>query len=137
MLAPKRLKHRKQQKGRRINRTFESKGTKISFGSFALKATTAKWVTSNQLEACRRAIIRYLKKGGKLWIRIFPDKVITKKGQEVPMGGGKGSLDHYVFPVKPGRILFELEGITEADAREALRKAGDKLPLKTKFIKKQ
>ncbi len=137
MLAPKRLKHRKHQKGRRINRTFESKGTKISFGSFALKATTAKWVTSNQLEACRRAIIRYLKKGGKLWIRIFPDKVITKKGQEVPMGGGKGSLDHYVFPVKPGRILFELEGITEADAREALRKAGDKLPLKTKFIKKQ
>jgi large subunit ribosomal protein L16 len=137
MLAPKRLKHRKQQKGRRINRTFEGKGTKISFGSFGLKATTAKWVTSNQLEACRRAIIRYLKKGGKLWIRVFPDKVITKKGQEVPMGGGKGSLDHYVFPVKPGRMIFELEGISEADAREALRKAGDKLPLKTKFVKKQ
>ena len=137
MLAPKRLKHRKHQKGRRINRTFEAKGTKISFGSFGLKATTAKWVTSNQLEACRRAIIRYLKKGGKLWIRVFPDKVITKKGQEVPMGGGKGTLDHYVFPVKPGRMLFELEGISEADAREALRKAGDKLPLKTKFVKKQ
>jgi len=137
MLAPKRLKHRKHQKGRRINRLFESKGTKISFGSFGLKATTDKWITSNQIEACRRAIIRYLKKGGKLWIRVFPDKVRTKKGQEVPMGGGKGSLDHYVFPVRPGRILFELEGIPEADAREALRKAGDKLPLKTKFVKKQ
>jgi large subunit ribosomal protein L16 len=136
MLAPKKLKHRKFQKGRRTTRTFESRGTKINFGSFALKAMAAKWITSAQIEASRRAIIRYLRKGGKLWVRIFPDKVITKKGQEVPMGGGKGSPDHYVCPVKPGRVLFELEGITEADAREALRKAGDKLPIKTRFIKK-
>ncbi|MDD5098645.1 MAG: 50S ribosomal protein L16 [Candidatus Pacebacteria bacterium] len=136
MLAPKRLKHRKQQKGRSRLRMFESKGTKIAFGSFGLKATTARWVTSNQIEACRRAIIRFLRKGGKLWIRIFPDKVVTKKGQETPMGGGKGSVDHYVFSVKPGRILFELEGISEADAKEALRIAGNKLPVKTKFVKK-
>ncbi|MFA5013775.1 MAG: 50S ribosomal protein L16 [Candidatus Paceibacterota bacterium] len=137
MLAPKKLKHRKQQKGRGRNRLFEGRGTKINFGSFGLKATGAKWVTSAQIEACRRAIIRYLKKGGKLWVRIFPDKVITKKGQEVPMGGGKGSPDHYVCPVRPGRVLFELEGIPEKDAREAFRKAGSKLPLKTRFIKKQ
>ncbi|MDD4409642.1 MAG: 50S ribosomal protein L16 [Candidatus Pacebacteria bacterium] len=136
MLAPKKLKHRKQQKGRKINRLFESRGTKISFGSFALKAAGAKWITSTQIEACRRAIIRYLRKGGKLWIRVFPDKVITKKGQEVPMGGGKGSLDHYVCPVRPGRVLFEIEGIDEKSAQEALRIAGSKLPVKTKFVKK-
>ncbi len=137
MFVPKKVKHRKHQKGRRINRLVETRGTKVSFGSFGLKATTAKWVTSNQIEAARRMIIRYLKKGGKLWIRIFPDKVITRKGQEVPMGGGKGAPDHYVFPVKPGRMIFELEGIEEKDAKEAFRKAGDKLPLKTKFVKKQ
>lgn len=136
MLAPKKLKHRKHQKGRKSNRTFESRGTKISFGSYGLKATSAKWITSAQIEACRRAIIRYLRKGGKLWVRIFPDKVVTKKGQEVPMGGGKGSLDHYVCPVRPGRVLFELEGIDEKSAHEALRKAGSKLPVKTKFVKK-
>ncbi|HOS87970.1 MAG TPA: 50S ribosomal protein L16 [Candidatus Pacearchaeota archaeon] len=135
MLAPKRLKHRKHQKGRRINRLYESRGTTLSFGSFGLKAMDAKWITANQIEAGRRAIIRYLRKGGKLWVRVFPDKVMTKKGQEVPMGGGKGSPDHYVCPVRPGRIIFELEGISEADAREALRKAGTKLPIKTKFIK--
>ncbi|GMX58400.1 MAG: 50S ribosomal protein L16 [Candidatus Microsyncoccus archaeolyticus] len=137
MFIPKKVKHRKHQKGRRIDRTVETRGTEVNFGSFGLKATTAKWVTSNQLEAARRMIIRYLRKGGKLWIRIFPDKVITRKGQEVPMGGGKGAPDHYVFPVKPGRIIFELEGIEEKDAREAFKKAGDKLPVKTKFIKKQ
>lgn len=137
MLAPKKLKHRKQQKGRKTERTFESRGTKISFGSFGLKAMGAKWITGNQIEAGRRAIIRYLRKGGKLWIRVFPDKVITKKGQEVPMGGGKGSPDHYVCPIKPGRMIFELEGISEGDAKEALRKAGDKLPIKTRFVKKQ
>jgi len=137
MFIPKKVKHRKHQKGRRKERLVETRGTEVSFGSFGLKATTAKWVTSNQIEASRRMIIRYLKKGGKLWIRIFPDKVITKKGQEVPMGGGKGSPDHYVFPVKPGRMIFELEGIEEKDAREAFKKAGDKLPVKTKFVKKQ
>jgi large subunit ribosomal protein L16 len=137
MLAPKKLKHRKQQKEKKTERTFESRGTKISFGSFGLKAMGAKWITGNQIEAGRRAIIRYLRKGGKLWIRVFPDKVITKKGQEVPMGGGKGSPDHYVCPIKPGRMIFELEGISETDAKEALRKAGDKLPIKTRFVKKQ
>lgn len=137
MFTPKKVKHRKHQKGRRRNRTVETRGTKVSFGSFGLKATTAKWVTSNQIEAARRMIIRYLRKGGKLWIRIFPDKVITRKGQEVPMGGGKGAPDHYVFPVKPGRVIFELEGIEEKDARDAFKKAGDKLPVKTKFVKKQ
>ncbi|MDD5569042.1 MAG: 50S ribosomal protein L16 [Candidatus Pacebacteria bacterium] len=137
MLAPKKLKHRKHQKGRKTTRLFESRGTQVNFGSFGLKAAGAKWITSAQIEACRRAIIRYLKKGGKMWVRIFPDKVITKKGQEVPMGGGKGSPDHYVCPVRPGRILFELEGISEKDARDAFRKAGSKLPLKTRFVKKQ
>ncbi len=136
MLAPKKLKHRKQQKGRKINRTFESRGTKVSFGSFGLKAVGAKWITSQQIEACRRVIIRYLRKGGKMWIRIFPDKIITKKGQEVPMGGGKGSLDHYVCPVRPGRVLFEIEGIEEGKAKEALKIASSKLPVKTKFVKK-
>jgi len=137
MFIPKKVKHRKHQKGRRIKRDVETRGTEISFGSFGLKAVSSKWVTSAQIEAARRAVIRYLKKGGKLWIRIFPDKVITRKGQEVPMGGGKGSPDHYVFPVKSGRMLFELEGIDEKDAKEALKKAGDKLPLKSKFVKKQ
>ena len=91
-------------------------------------------ISARQLEAARRAILRYLKKGGKLWIRIFPAKPVTKKGVEVPMGGGKGAVDHYVFPVKPGRIIFELEGITEEAARESLRTAADKLPVKTKFV---
>jgi len=95
-----------------------------------------KWITSRQIEAARRAIIRYLRKGGKLWIRIFPDKPVTRKGAEVPMGGGKGAVDHYVFPVKPGRVIFELEGIKEKDAKDALQKAADKLPVKTKFIRK-
>lgn len=135
MFTPKKTKYRKQMKGRSRNRTFTSKGTEISFGTYGLKAEGPAWLTSNQLEACRRVLIRYIRKTGKIWIRVFPDKVITRKGQEVPMGGGKGSPDHYVAPVKPGRILFELEGIDESQAREALRKAGDKLPVKTKFVK--
>ena len=132
---PKKVKHRKWRK-RTSSKGVSARSTEISFGSFALKAQGSKWVTSRQIEAARRAIIRYLKKGGKLWIRIFPDKPITRKGTEVPMGGGKGSVDHYVFPVRPGRILFELEGIPEDKAREALRKASDKIPVKTKFIKR-
>jgi len=92
------------------------------------------WIAARQIEAARRAILRYLKKGGKVWIRIFPDKPITKKGTEVPMGGGKGSVDHYAFSIKPGRIIFELDGLKEDVAREAFKKAGDKLPIKTKFI---
>ena len=136
MLQPKKVKHRKWHKGRRRGKGIETRGTELSFGSFGLKAQEAKWLTARQIEAARRAIIRYLKKGGKLWIRIFPDKPITKKGTEVPMGGGKGSVDHYAFPIKPGRILFELEGIKEETARDAFRIAANKLPIKTKFIKK-
>jgi len=96
----------------------------------------AKWISSKQIEAARRAILRYLKKGGKLWIRIFPQKPVTKKGTESPMGGGKGDVSHYVFPVKPGRILFEIAGLDEETAKIALKFASDKLPLKTKFVKK-
>ena len=136
MLMPKKVKHRKWHKGRRRGKGLETRGTELAFGSFGLKALEAKWLSARQIEAARRAIIRYLKKGGKLWIRIFPDKPITKKGTEVPMGGGKGSADHYVFPIKPGRILFELEGIKEEIAREVFKIATDKLPIKTKFIKK-
>ena len=134
MLYPKKVKHRKWHKGR--SRGNETRGTEITFGSFGLKALEPKWITARQIEATRRTILRFLKKGGKLWIRIFPDKPVTQKGVEIPMGGGKGGVDHYVFPVKPGRVLFELEGIKEEIAREAFRKASDKLPIKTKFIKR-
>lgn len=136
MLLPKKVKYKKHQKGRRRKRLVETKGTNLVFGAFGLKSLEAKWVTSRQLEAARRVIIRYLRKGGKLWIRIFPDKPVTTKGTEVPMGGGKGSVDHYVFPVKPGRIIFEIEGISLAQAQDALRKAAAKLPVRTKFIKR-
>ena len=132
ILLPRKVKHRKWHKGR--SKGIETRGTELAFGSYGLKSLDARWVSSRQIEAARRTIIRYLKKGGKLWIRIFPQKPVTKKGTEVPMGGGKGSVDHYVFPVKPGRIIFELEGIKEKEAQEALKKAADKLPMKTKFI---
>ena len=134
MLYPKKVKHRKWHRG--TSKGVESRGTQIDFGDFALKAMEPKWITSRQIEAGRRAIIRYLRKGGKLWIRVFPDKPVTQKGVEVPMGGGKGAVDHYVFPIKPGRIIFELAGIEEDKAREAFRKAADKLPIKAKFIKR-
>lgn len=135
MLTPKKVKHRKWQKGR--SRGVARKGTALAFGSFGLKAMEARWLNSRQIEAGRRAIIRYLRKGGKLWIRVFPDKPITFKGNEVPMGGGKGSVEHYAFPLKPGRLIYEVEGVDEMIAREALRRAADKLPLKTKFVKKE
>ncbi|MFA4998762.1 MAG: 50S ribosomal protein L16 [Candidatus Paceibacterota bacterium] len=134
MLMPKRVKHRKWRKGH--SRGVETRGTELAFGSFGLKALETIWISARQLEAARRTILRYLRKGGKLWIRIFPDKPITKKGTEVPMGAGKGAVDHYAFPIKPGRIIFELEGIKEEMAREAFKMASDKLPIKTKFIKK-
>ena len=134
MLTPKKVKHRKWMKGR--SRGIETRGTELSFGSYGLKSYGTKWISARQLEAARRAIIRYLRKGGKMWIRVFPDKPVTQKGAETPMGGGKGAVDHYVVPVKPGRILFEVEGIPEEQAREALRKASAKLSVKTKFIKK-
>lgn len=134
LLIPKKVKHRKWRKGR--SKGIESRGTNLIFGSFGLKAMETKWIYSRQIEAARRAIIRYLKKGGKLWIRIFPDKPVTQKGIEVPMGGGKGAVAYYVFPIKPGRIIFELEGIKEEIAKEAFKRASDKLPIKTKFIKR-
>ena len=135
MLMPKKVKHRKWRKGI-VRAAIESRGTELAFGSFGLMAMEAKWISARQIEAARRAVIRYLKKGGKFWIRIFPDKPVTKKGTEVPMGGGKGGVDHYVFPIRPGRIMFELEGVKEDVAREAFGTAADKLPIKTKFIKR-
>ncbi len=134
LLMPKKVKHRKWRKGR--SKGVETRATNLTFGSYGLKSLGTCWITSRQIEAARRVIIRYLRKGGKLWIRIFPDKPVTFKGTEIPMGGGKGGVDHYVFPIKPGRIIFELEGIKENSAKEAFRKAGDKLPIKTKFIKR-
>lgn len=135
ILLPKRVKHRKWFKGK--SRGVDNRATELNFGSYGLKSLGTKWVTSRQIEAARRIIIRYLKKGGKLWIRIFPQKPVTKKGTEVAMGGGKGGVDHYVFPIRPGRIIFELDGLKEMEARKALGKAGDKLPIKTKFIIKE
>ena len=136
MLTPKKVKHRKWMKGRRRSRGVESRGTEVSFGSYGLKSEGTKWVTARQLEASRRAIIRYLRKGGKMWTRVFPDKPITKKGAEVPMGGGKGGVDHYAVALKPGRVIFEVDGLKEDMAREALEKAAAKLPIKTRFVKR-
>lgn len=135
MLQPKKTKHRKQFVGTG-KKGIDQKSNTVAFGSYGLKAMGEKWITSRQIEASRRAIIRYLRKGGKLWIRIFPDKPVTRKGTEVPMGGGKGSVEFYVFPVRPGRIMFEIEGIPEDQAREAFKRATDKLPVKTKFVKR-
>ena len=134
MLQPKKLAHRKVRKGR-IKGT-ETRGTVLSFGIFGLQAIEPHRVTDKQLEAGRRAIVRYLRRGGKMWIRIFPHTPITKKAAEVPMGGGTGSIDHYAFPIRAGRIIFEIDGIAEEQAREALRKAAAKLAVRTKFIKK-
>ena len=134
MLMPKRVKYKKMQKGR--SKGIEQRGTELTFGSYGLKSLETCWISARQIEAARRAILRYFKKGGKLWIRIFPQKPITSKGTEFSMGGGKGAVSHYVFPIKPGRIIFELEGIKEEAARQALKIAADKLPIKTKFIKK-
>lgn len=122
------------QKGR--SKGIERRATELAFGSFGLKSLESRWILSKQIEAARKTILRYLKKGGKLWIRIFPQKPITSKGVEFSMGGGKGEVIGYAFPIKPGRIIFEIEGVKEEVAREALEKAGDKLPVKTKFVKK-
>jgi len=134
ILIPRKVKHRKWRKGTSKGR--ETRGTELAFGSYGLKILQEGRITSRQIEAARRTIIRYLKKGGKLWIRIFPHKPVTRKGTEVPMGGGKGTVDHYVFPVKPGRVIFELEGIKISEAQESLEKAAGKLPVKTKFIRR-
>jgi large subunit ribosomal protein L16 len=136
MLFPKKTKHRKSHKGRgRFKRTATS-GYSVSFGNYGLVSLGNKWVTSRQIEAARRAMTHSLQRGGKVWIRIFPDRPITAKGSEVPMGKGKGVVDHYVREVKPGTMLFEIDGVDEKAAREAMRLAAHKLPVKTKFVVK-
>jgi large subunit ribosomal protein L16 len=140
MLFPKKVKHRKWQTGRKSiekRNTPDTRGIEVSFGSFGLKATSQSRVRSNQIEAARRVISRTLGKTGKIWIRIFPDKPITKKAAELPMGKGKGDPDHFVFEVKPGRILFEVEGVSEDIAKEAFRKATAKLPLQGKLVRRE
>jgi large subunit ribosomal protein L16 len=132
MLMPKRTKFRKMMKGKRGGKA--TRLTNVSYGSFGLKSLENCWVSSKQIEAARRVITRYTKKGGKTWIRIFPDKPVTAKGGEMPMGKGKGAVDHYVAVVKPGMVMFEMEGIAEDQAKEALEMAGYKLPVKTKFV---
>lgn len=140
MLFPKKVKHRKWQVGRKSPAKLQrpdTRGVTVAFGSYGLKATTPSRVRSNQIEAARRVISRTLGKTGKIWIRIFPDKPITKKPAEVGMGKGKGDPDHFVFEVSPGRVLFEIDGVSEEIAREALRKAAAKLPLKAKFVRRE
>ena len=134
MLQPKRTKFRKQQKGR--NRGLAQVGNRVSFGEFGLKATTRGFVTARQIEAARRAITRYVKRGGKLWIRVFPDKPVTKKPVEVRMGKGKGNVEYWVAPIQPGRVMYEIQGVTEELAREAFRLAAAKLAVKTTFVKR-
>jgi large subunit ribosomal protein L16 len=134
MLQPKRTKFRKQQKGR--NRGLAQVGNRVSFGEFGLKATTRGFVTARQIEAARRAITRYVKRGGKLWIRIYPDKPISKKPVEVRMGKGKGNVEFWVAPIQPGRVMYEIQGVTEEAAREAFRLAAAKLAVRTTFVKR-
>ena len=133
MLMPKKVKHRKLQRGGKI-RGNALRGNVISFGSFGLKSLEGNLVSARQIEAARRAMTRYVQRGGKIWIRIFPDKAMTKKGDETPMGKGKGAVDHFVAVVKPGRILFEMDGVKEEIAKEAMKLASHKLNVKTKFI---
>src|SRR5689334_2699649 len=132
MLQPKRTKYRKQFKGR--NRGIATRGTKVSFGEYGLKTLELGQITARQIEAARRAMSRHIKRGGKVWIRIFPDKPITKKPLEVRQGSGKGNVEYWVAPVQPGRVVFEIEGVSEDLAREALGLAAAKLPIKTAFV---
>ena len=134
MLLPKKLKHRKHHRGTSAGKAMS--GNEINFGSFALKAQESSWVTARQIESARRAMTRYVQRGGKIWIRVFPDKPITNHGNESVMGGGKGAVDHFVAVVKRGKILFEMDGVTVEQAREAMRLASHKLPVKTKFLVK-
>jgi large subunit ribosomal protein L16 len=134
MLMPKRVKYRKQMRGRMKGRA--TRGTEITFGDYGIQALEPGWVTARQIEAARRALVRYMKRRGKVWIRIFPDKPVTKKPAETRMGKGKGAVDHWVAVVKPGRIMFEISGLDPAGAREAVRLASHKLSVKTKFIQR-
>jgi large subunit ribosomal protein L16 len=135
MLIPRKVKHRKWQKGRLRGKAAQK--NQIHFGSFGLKAITSSWISSRQIESARRAMTRYVQRGGKIWIRIFPDKPVTAKGSEVPMGSGKGNVDRYVAPVKAGTILFEMDGVERDVAEKAMSLAAYKLPVKTKFIAKE
>ena len=132
MLMPKKVKFRKQQRGRMAGKAF--RGSSVDFGQFGLKALEPGWITNRQIEAARVALTRRIKRGGKVWIRIFPDKPVTKKPAETRMGKGKGAPEFWVAVIKPGRVLFEIEGVTEELAREAFRLAGHKLPIRTKFV---
>ena len=134
MLMPKRVKYRRVHRGRLTGKA--TRGTKLSSGEYGLIATEPAWITANQIEAARIAMTRYIKRGGKVWIKIFPDKPITEKPAETRMGSGKGSPEYWVAVVKPGRVMFEMEGVSEEIAREAMSLAGHKLPIKTKFVKK-
>ena len=135
MLLPKRVKYRRVQRGRLKGKA--TRGNTISYGSYGLVATEPAWITSNQIEAARIAMTRYIKRGGKVWIKIFPDKPITEKPAETRMGSGKGSPEYWVAVVKPGRVMFEMDGVAPEVAKEAMRLAGSKLPIKTKFIAKE
>jgi large subunit ribosomal protein L16 len=134
MLMPKRVKYRKQMRGRMKGRA--QRGATVAFGDYGLQALEPAWVTSRQIEAARRAIVRHVRRRAKVWIRVFPDKPVTKKPAETRMGKGKGSVDHWVAVVKPGRILFEMAGVSEDVAKEAMRLASHKLPMKTQFVKR-
>jgi len=135
MLAPKKIKHRKQHKGRTKGAAY--RGSSLAFGDFGLRALQCGWVTARQIEAGRVALMRHIKRGGKLWIRIFPDKPVTKKPAETRMGKGKGAPEDWVAVIKPGRILYEMEGVPEAIAREAFLLAAHKLPIETKFVTRE
>ncbi|MFL7792965.1 MAG: 50S ribosomal protein L16 [Anaerolineae bacterium] len=135
MLQPKRAKYRKQFRGRMKGKA--TRGTTVAFGDFGLQALEPAWVTARQIEAARRAIVRFVRRRGKYWIRIFPDKPVTAKPAETRMGKGKGAVDHYVAVIKPGRVLFELSGVTEESAREAMRLAAHKLPIKCQFVRRE
>jgi large subunit ribosomal protein L16 len=135
MLMPKRTKYRKQFRGRMRGKA--ARGNTVEFGDYGLQSLSAAWVTSRQIEAARRAIVRYVKRGGKIIIRIFPDKPVTQKAAETRMGSGKGAVDHWVAVVRPGTMIFEMNGVTEEQAREAFRLAGHKLPVATQFVRRE
>lgn len=137
MLLPKKVKHRKWHKGRHRNRGIASRTTTVAFGSYGFRAETHGWISSRQIEAARRVLTRYVKRGGKIWIRVFPDRPVTRKGNEIPMGGGKGSPEFYVCTVKPGMVLFEMDGVTLANAKEALLAVGYKLPIQGRFVERK
>ena len=135
MLMPKRVKYRKLQRGRLKGKAY--RGSMVAFGTYGLQSVEGYYVTSRQIEAARRAVVRYVRRGGKIWIRIFPDRPVTKRAAETRMGSGKGSVDHWVAPVRPGRVILEIAGVQEEQAREAFRLAASKLPMKTQFIARE